>query len=210
MMPENEAEFSAEEMDILEGLEAASDFAIFRAQMKQHIKSYFEKELRWQARRQAEDQRFVEARKGIRRSREGWSPISDRELAARSPDERERARKARNKRDERAKKRKAAEPAPSTVPAAITREGFTVGLTRLKAWLTLPDHRQRHHRGREAEIMRSWVVYRDYLTQHGRKPSSGKFAGAFKTRFGLPMTVSMARNRLKLLGTLMAAGGPLR
>jgi hypothetical protein len=205
---EGELEYSV--VVALEKIEDAAISADRHAQTKQVMEDYRAKLIRSDAHHKGELRRFKESRNWIRRKKNAWSAISDRELKALSQDERERARKARNKRDERVRKHKPATPTPSTAPAVITREGFEDRLARLKVWLALPGHLQRHHRGREAEIMRSWVLYWAQLAHRGRRPSSGQFASAFTTRFGRPMTHSMAQNRLKLLGTLMAAGGPLR
>jgi hypothetical protein len=193
----------------LEKLEANA-VAVDRAKAKQLMQDYRAKLIRSDAHRKGELHRFQESSNWIRRTKNTWSAISDRELKAFGYEARERARKARNKRDQRARKAKPATPAPAIASVVITREGFTDRLAKLRGWLALPGHLQRHHRGREAEIMRSWVVYRAHLANLGRRPSFGQFAGAFTTRFGRSMTRSMAQNRLKLLGTLMAAGGPLR
>jgi hypothetical protein len=192
--------------------EAAIEIATAVAEVytNQVAKDYWDRRRRSQMKSKAESALFREAGEGIRRIKRGWSPISDREHKARSRDERERARKARNKRNQRARKPKSGAPAPVIAPVVITRDGFNDRLARLRVWLALPGHRQRHHRGREAEIMRSWVVYQVHLAQLGRRPSFGQFAGAFTARFDQPMTRPMAQNRLRLLSILMAAGGPLR
>jgi hypothetical protein len=178
--------------------------------VKQLVKQFDDHQRRMAAKSNAEFDAFDRASDWIRRQKRGWSAISDRELAATSYDERERARKARNKRDERAKKAKPVTPAPATAALTITREEFYDRVTRLQVWLALPGPRQRHLSGRKTDIMCSWVVYQDHVAEHHRGPSLSQFADAFSARFDQPMTRPMAQNRLKLLGTLMAAGGPLR
>jgi hypothetical protein len=209
MTTDIEGELDYNDLVALEWLEA-NTIAVDCAQAKQLMEDYRAKLVRSETRHQADLRRFREASDRIRRKKNAWSAKSDRELKALSRDERERARKARNKRDERAKKAKPATPAPAIASVVITREAFNDRLAKLQVWLALPGPRQRHLRGRKADIMRLWVVYQAHVADHGRRPSSGQFASAFKTRFGRPMTRSMAQNRLKLLGTLMAAGGPLR
>jgi hypothetical protein len=181
-----------------------------RAKLKQHIEGYRDGLRRFQVKRDAEWQAFGRASGRIRRIKRGWTALSDRELTATNCYERERARKARNKRDQRVRKVKSAAPAPATEPVVITRAGFNDRLARLRVWLALSGHRQRQLRGRETDIMRSWIVYQDYVARHGRRPSLTQFAGAFTARFDQPMTRQMAQKRSTLLGILMAAGGPLR
>jgi hypothetical protein len=205
-----EGELTYNDVVVLEKIEDAAISADRRAQTKQVMEDYRAKLIRSDAHRKDELRRFKLSRNWIRRKKNAWSAISDRESNAPNREERERGRKARNQRDLRAKKAKSATPAPATASAVITREAFTDRLAKLRGWLALPGHLQRHHRGREGEIMRSWVVYHDHVALHGRRPTDGQFASAFTTRFGRPMTRSMAQNRLKLLGTLMAAGRPLR
>jgi hypothetical protein len=205
---EGELEYSV--VVALEKIEDAAISADRRAQTNQVMEDYRAKLIRSDAHHKGELRRFKESRNWIRRKKNAWSAISDRELKALSQDERERARKARNKRDQRARKAKPATPAPAIASVVITQKAFADRLVKLRGWLALPGHRQRHLRSREADIMRAWVIYQDYVTQHGRRPKPAQFAATFIARFGRPMTRSMAQNRLKLLGTLMAAGGPLR
>jgi hypothetical protein len=193
----------------LEALETAA-IAADRAKAKQLMEDYSAKLVRSNAHHRGELRRFKESSDWIHRKENAWSAISDRELKAPSYDERERARKARNKRDERARKAKPAAPAPASASVVITREGFNDRLARLQVWLARPGHRQRHLRGREADIMRAWIAYQGHVARHGRRPKPIQFADAFTARFDQPMTRQMAQKRLKLLGTLMAAGGPLR
>jgi hypothetical protein len=193
-----------------QAVEDTAAFADYRERAKQLIKAFRDSALRLEAHRRREVHAFREASDRIERTENVWSAISDRELTASSCDERERARKARNKRDQRARKAKPVTPAPAIAPVVITREGFKNRLTRLKAWLALPGPRQRQLRGREADIMRSWIVYQDHVARHGRRPSLTQFAGALTARSKQPTTRPMAQNRLKLLGHLMAAGGSLR
>lgn len=204
-----EGELDYNDVVALEKLEASA-VAIDRAKARQLMEDYRAKLVRSNAHRQGELRRFKESSDWIHRKENAWSAISDRELKAPSYDERERARKARNKRDQRARKAKPDTPAPAIAAVVITREAFNDRLARLRIWLALPGDRQRHLRGRKADIMRSWVVYQDHVAEHDRRPSRSQFAGAFAVRFDQPMTRPMAHNRLKLLGSLMSAGGPLR
>ena len=87
--------------------------------------AYRKRLLKSQASRRAEFDTFRKAGERIKRTKRGWSAISDRELSARSPEERERARKVRNKKDERARKTKPATPAPAIAPEMITRKAFS-------------------------------------------------------------------------------------
>jgi hypothetical protein len=176
----------------------------------QLIKDYRDRQRRWQAKRNAEFEAFDRASDWIRRNERGWSAISDRELTAPSPNERQCARKTRNKKDQRAREAKPVRPAPVMAPVVITVQGYNDRLARLQGWLALSGHHQRHLRGRVADIMRSWIVYQAHVAPHGSKPSLAEFADAFTVRFDQPMTRPMAQNRLRLLGTLMAEGGPLR
>jgi hypothetical protein len=189
-------------------VEVAVALADVRAQAKIHIKTYHDKLLRWEARRKNEKDRFDESSDRIRRHKRGWSAISDRELAAPSPGECERARKARGKRDQRAREVKPATPAPVIAPVVITLEGFNDRLARLQGWLALPGPQQRHLRGREADIMRVWVLYHDHVGRHGKRPTFAQFASAFTVRFNQPMTRQVAQKRLALLDKLETAGGP--
>jgi len=172
--------------------------------------SYRDRQLRSKANRKAELEAFDKSEEHIRRIKRGWSPLSDRELAATSRGECDRARKTRNKSDSRAKAASLAPPAPAMLPVVITPGAINDRLARLREWVALPGDRQRHHRGRETDIMRSWVAYQAHVGLHGREPNRSQLAGAFTARFGQPMTRQMARKRLELLGTLMAVGGPLR
>jgi hypothetical protein len=194
----------------LEKIEDAAISADRRVQPNQLMEDYRAKWARSEAHHQADLRRFRESSDWILRKKRGWSSISDRELNAVSNNERERARKTRNKGDERARKAKPTTPAPAVASVVITREAFNDRLARLEVWLALPGHRQRHLRGRKTDIMGSWVVYQDHVAEHHRRPSLSQFAAALSARLGLPMTRSMTQNRLRLLGTLMAAGGPLR
>ena len=195
---------------VLEKIEDAAISADRRVQPNQLMEDYRAKRARSEAHHHADLRRFRESSDWILRKKRSWSSISDRELNAVSSDERERARKARNKGDERARKAKSITPAPAVASVVITREAFNDRLAKLEVWLALPGHRQRHLRGRKIDIMRSWVVYQDHVAEHHRRPNPFQFARAFTARFGQPMTPSMAQNRLRLLGNLMAAGGPLR
>ena len=176
----------------------------------QLIKDYRERQRRWRAKRNAEFEAFDRASEWIRRNERGWSAISDRELTAANPRERQQARKTRNKKDQRSREAKPVTPAPVMAPVVITAQGYNDRLARLQGWLTLSGHHQRHLRGRVADIMRSWIVYQALVASHDSKPSLAEFADAFTARFDQPMTRPMAQNRLRLLGTLMAEGGPLR
>jgi len=170
------------------------------------IKNYHDRK-RWSlAKHEAMLELFQQAHERIRRSKRGWSAISDRELTAGSWEERQRARKARNKREERA--RKAVKPTPGPAQPLLTLEEFTARLASLKRWLALPGHRQRHLRGRKADIMRTWVLRRDCMRQYGREPTLAEFADTFVARFEQPMTRQMAQKRLALLALLEAVGGP--
>lgn len=193
----------------LEKLEANA-VAVDRAKATQLMEDYRAKLVRSNAHRKGEVRRFQESSDWIHREKNGWSAISDRELKAFSHEERERARKARNKRDQRARKAKPTTPAPAIASVVITLKAFNDRVARLQVWLGLPGPRQRHLKGRKADIMRSWVVYQAHVTGHGRRPNLAQFAATFIARFDQPMTRQMAQKRLKLLGTLMAAGGPLR
>ena len=95
--------------------------AVAEAYTKQ-IADYRDHFDRSRAKRQAELERFREVEKAIRRIDRGWSALSDRELEARSREERLRARWARNKRISRARAAKAAPSAPAMVPTIITSE----------------------------------------------------------------------------------------
>jgi hypothetical protein len=210
MTTDIEGELDYHDVIVLERIEDAAISADRRAQTKQVMEDYRAKLVRSDAHHKGELSRFKESSNWIRRKKRGWSAISDRELNAVSCDERERGRKTRNKRDERARKPKPATPAPVIPPVVITLEAFNDRVARLQVWLAQPGDRQRHLRGRTADIMRSWVVYLDHVAEHDRRPSRSQFAGAFAARFDQPMTRPMAHNRLKLLGSLMSAGGPLR
>jgi len=193
----------------LEKLEANA-VAVDRARARQLMEDYRAKLVRSAAHRQRELRGFRDSSDWIHRKENAWSAVSDRELKAFGYEERERARKARNKRDQRARKAKPETPAPAIAAVAITREGFNDRLARLQVWLALPGHRQRHLRRREADIMRAWIAYQGHVARHGRRPNPTQFAGAFTARFDQPMTRQTAQKRLKLLGHLMTAGGPLR
>jgi hypothetical protein len=172
------------------------------------IKDYRARQRRSQLKRTALLARFREADESIRRIKRGWSPISDREQAAQSFDERRRARWARNKRASRAKVADPKKRAPVIALVTITQEGFDHRLATLRRWLALPGPRQRHLRGRERDILQAWVLYHDQVIIHARGPTLAEFARAFQVRFKQPMTRQMARKRVKLLMALEAEGGP--
>jgi hypothetical protein len=200
--------------EILTSLDASDDAAIERATSvvdvgaQQHNQSYKEHRRRSQLRRSAELEAFEQARERIRRIKRGWPAISERELAASNFAERKRARWARNKRDFRARKVKPGLPAPAISPVVMTRKSFDDRVSSLRRWLALPGHRQRHLRGREADILRTWTLFRDHVSRHLRGPTLREFAEAFEARFRKPLTRQMAQKRLKLLASLEAACGP--
>jgi hypothetical protein len=210
MTTDIEGELDYNVVVVLEKIEDAAISADRRAQTKQVMEDYRAKLARSEAHRKGERHRFRGSSDSIRRKKRGWSAISDRELKAVNCDERDRGRKARNKRDERTRKAKPTTPAPAIASVVITLEAFNDRVARLEVWLALPGHRQRHLRGRKTDIMRSWVVYQDHVAEHHRRPNPSQFAHTFMARFDQPMTQPMAQNRLRLLGTLMAASGPLR
>lgn len=188
--------------------EAASNTTISLDNARKAIENYRNGQRRLLARRQAQLKAFSEAHERIRRKKRGWSPLSDGELTARGTDERERARKARNKRDQRARSAKQPTPAFTRLPIMVTKEAITGRLVYLKAWLALPGHRQRHLRERASDIMRAWIVYQEYINHHGAEPTAARFAKSFTARFGQPMSRQTGQKRLVLLGILTAPDGP--
>lgn len=174
----------------------------------QSIRDYQDREKLGKAKSKAQDRIFREIAAKLARPNRGWSPISDRELKSKTREERLRARKARNKQDQRARAAESATRAAAVVIHAITREQFADRLAGLQRWLALPDHRSRNLRRRSADIMRAWVVRRDYVGLHGREPTLAAFADTFAARFKQPMTRQMAQRRLALLAVLEATGGP--
>jgi hypothetical protein len=188
--------------------EAATEMAAVVDSSVKQINDYRARQERSQKTRDAQKARFQDAHEWIRRINRGWSPISNRELAARTIEERQRARWARNKRASRAKVASPKDRKPEIALVTITSECFAYRLASLRSWLALPDPRQRHLRGRDGDIMRAWVLYHDQVIIHARGPTLAEFARAFQVRFKQPMTRQMADKRLKLLLALEAEGGP--
>jgi hypothetical protein len=200
---------SETELHLSSSDEAAIEIAIgVNDVYAKQIEGYRDHQRRSRIRRKAELATFQEAGERIRRVKRGWLPISDRELAARTSEERRRARWARNKRASRAKVARPKERIPVIAPVTITSECFANRLASLRSWLVLPGPRQRHLRGREGDIMRAWVLYQDQIVLHAKGPSLAEFARAFEARFKKRMTRQMAHNRLTLLLSLEAEGGP--
>lgn len=158
--------------------------------------------------------RALKENRGAKRRRDkGWSPLSDRELNAATPEERQRGRNARKNRDLRARcaADAAAKPRPRPRIAIVPADEHRAEVKRRNAllanWTATAGKGQVKLRGREREIMLTWIAYQTEAARgYGTGPAA--FARALTNVLKRPITRQTAGDYLDRLAILEGVGGP--